>query len=81
MDVKEIVYDSLVFALGVEYDKINTTDTIRDKLGADSLDCVEICMDIEEKFDIEITDDDLLTIKTVGDLVNLIIALRAKKGN
>lgn len=41
-------------------------------LGFDSLDRIEICMDIEKKFDIEISDDEVESVKTVGDVINLL---------
>jgi len=41
-------------------------------LGFDSLDRIEICMDIERKFGIEISDDEVASINTVGDAINLL---------
>ena len=41
-------------------------------LGADSLDIVEISMDIEKEFDIEVLDEDIERIKTLGELEQLI---------
>ena len=51
-----------------------TPDTLfEENLGADSLDIVELSMALEEEFEIgEMGDEDLSSIKTVGDLVNLI---------
>jgi acyl carrier protein len=45
---------------------------IQDDLGADSLDVVDLVMSIEENFDIEIPDEDVENIKTVGDIVKYI---------
>ena len=45
---------------------------IQDDLGADSLDVVDLVMSIEESFDIEIPDEDVENIKTVGDVVKYI---------
>ncbi len=45
---------------------------IQDDLGADSLDVVDLVMSIEESFDIEIPDEDVENIKTVGDIVKYI---------
>jgi acyl carrier protein len=56
--------------LGVE--KAEESDHLINDLGADSLDCVEIVMAIEEKFDIEIPDEDCEQIKTVEDIVSYI---------
>lgn len=47
---------------------------IQDDLGADSLDVVDLVMSIEENFDIEIPDEDVENIKTVGDIVKYIEA-------
>ena len=41
-------------------------------LGADSLDTVELIMEFEKEFDIEIPDEDAQSIKTVGDAINYI---------
>lgn len=43
-----------------------------DDLGADSLDVVDLVMSFEEEFDIEIPDDQVEKIKTVGDIVKFI---------
>ncbi len=66
--VKEIVKEQL----GVQEDVINMDSTFVDDLAADSLDIVELVMDIEEKFEIEIPDEKAETIVTVGDVVNYI---------
>lgn len=50
-----------------------TADTkIAEDLGADSLDVVELLMSIEDEFEIEIPDDKIEQIKTIGDLVDYI---------
>lgn len=61
--VKEIIIDQL----GVK--DIVAADDIRNDLGADSLDFIELTMAIEEEFNIEICDEDAINIKTVGDMV------------
>ena len=66
--VKEIVKEQL----GVQEDAINMESTFVDDLAADSLDIVELVMDIEEEFGIEIPDEKAETIVTVGDVVNYI---------
>ncbi|MEN6463591.1 MAG: acyl carrier protein, partial [Syntrophaceae bacterium] len=47
-----------------------------DDLGADSLDIVELIMAMEENFGIEITDDELLKIRTVRDAIDFIVRKR-----
>lgn len=43
-----------------------------DEMGADSLDCIEICMDIEDKISIQISDLEISSIKTVQDIYDLV---------
>ena len=66
--VKEVVIDKL----GVEDDKIVSEASFVDDLGADSLDTVELIMQLEEEFGIEIPDDAAETIQTFGDAVKFI---------
>ena len=66
--VKEVIVDKL----GVEEDKIETSSSFVDDLGADSLDTVELIMQLEEEFGIEIPDEDAENITTVGSAVDYI---------
>lgn len=66
--VKKIIVDQL----DVEEDKVTEAASITDDLGADSLDVVDLVMSFEEEFDIEIPDDQVEKIKTVGDIVKFI---------
>lgn len=66
--VKKIIVDQL----DVEEDKVTESASITDDLGADSLDVVDLVMSFEEEFDIEIPDDQVEKIKTVGDIVKFI---------
>ncbi len=66
--VKEIIVDQL----NVEADKVTAGANIQDDLGADSLDVVDLVMSLEEEFDIEIPDEAVEGIKTVGDIVKYI---------
>ena len=68
--VKEIIIDQL----DVEEDKVTAEASITEDLGADSLDVVDLVMSIEESFDIEIPDEEVENIKTVGDIVKFIEA-------
>ena len=66
--IKEIVIDKL----GVEEAKVTVDAKFIDDLGADSLDTVELIMQFEEEFSIEIPDDDaenLLSIKQAVDYI------------
>mgnify|MGYP000769541500 FL=1 len=62
----------IVDQLDVEEDKVTEAASITDDLGADSLDVVDLVMSFEEEFDIEIPDDQVEKIKTVGDIVKFI---------
>ena len=66
--VKEVVIDKL----GVEDDKIVSKASFVDDLGADSLDTVELIMQLEEEFGIEIPDEDAEKITTVQAAVDYI---------
>ncbi|HHW46298.1 MAG TPA: acyl carrier protein [Clostridiales bacterium] len=58
--------------LDVEEDQITMETNIEEDLGADSLDMVDLLMSIEDEFDIEVPDEDIENIKTVGDIVQYI---------
>tara|TARA_B100001989_G_scaffold251248_1_gene230048 strand:+ start:200 stop:430 length:231 start_codon:yes stop_codon:yes gene_type:complete len=64
--VKDIIIDKL----GVEEEKISNEASFVDDLGADSLDTVELIMQLEEEFGIEIPDDDAEKITTVQAAVD-----------
>ncbi len=56
----------------VEEDSITADTSIADDLGADSLDVVDLLMSIEDEFEIEVPDEEIDNIKTVGELVRYI---------
>lgn len=56
----------------VEEDSLKLDTDLQDDLGADSLDVVDLLMSIEDEFEIEIPDEEIENIRTVGDLVNYI---------
>jgi acyl carrier protein len=60
--------------LGVEADQVVPEASILDDLGADSLDVVELVMALEEEFDIEVPDQDVEGIRTVGDVETYVVA-------
>lgn len=63
--------------LSIPAENVTTESTFKD-LGADSLDIVEIIMNFEETFGIEIKDEDAEKIQTIGHAVDLIHASRTK---
>ena len=66
--LKNIVVDQL----GVNEENVTMEATFVDDLAADSLDIVELVMNIEEEFDLEIPDSDAEKIVTIGDVVKYI---------
>ncbi|MCG7334083.1 acyl carrier protein [Sporosarcina sp. ACRSM] len=72
--VLERVTKVIVDRLGVDESEIKLEASFRDDLGADSLDVVELVMELEDEFDTEISDDDAEKIATVGDAVSYIEA-------
>ena len=56
----------------VEEDAITPETNIADDLGADSLDVVDMLMSLEDEFDVEIPDEMLPKIKTVGDIMQFL---------
>ena len=68
--VKEVIIDKL----GVEEDKIVPEASFVDDLGADSLDTVELIMQLEEEFGIEIPDEEAEKMTTVNSVVDYIEA-------
>src|SRR5690606_33469959 len=72
--VLERVADIVAEQLGVDKDKISPETSFVNDLGADSLDTVELVMELEEEFDINIPDDAAEKIQTVGQAVKYIEA-------
>jgi acyl carrier protein len=67
--VEERVVDIVAEQLGVDKDKIKPESNFVNDLGADSLDTVELVMELEEEFDINIADDAAEKIQTVGEAI------------
>jgi acyl carrier protein len=67
-EVKEVVVEQL----SVNADEVKEESKFVEDLGADSLDVVELVMALEEKFDIEIPDEDAEKIATVSDAIAFI---------
>mgnify|MGYP003143421752 CR=1 FL=1 len=69
--IKQIIADHL----DLDVDNISSDKHIMNDLGADSLDTVEIVMQLEEEFDIDIPDADAETLETVGHIEKYIEGL------
>ncbi|BDD86724.1 acyl carrier protein [Desulfofustis limnaeus] len=76
MAIDQEMIDIIVEQLSVEKEKVVPQASFVDDLGADSLDLVELIMAMEEKFDIEIPDEDAEKIVTVQDAINYVGKLK-----
>ena len=71
-DVSEKVKVIIVDKLGVDESEVTNEASFINDLGADSLDTVELIMEFEKEFDIQIPDDKAEAIATVGNAVSFI---------
>ncbi len=71
-DTLERVRKVTVEQLGVKAEEVVEAASFTEDLGADSLDVVELVMALEDEFSIDIPDDDVNAMKTVGDAVRYI---------
>jgi acyl carrier protein len=72
-DVFERLKSIFADKLGVDIVEVTKESNIAKDLGADSLDQVELVMEVEKEFNIQIPDDEVEKIKTVGQAFDLII--------
>ena len=63
------VKDIIEKELGVEREKLTAEASFIEELGADSLDIVELVMEFEKEFNIDIPDEDAEKLRTVGDAI------------
>jgi acyl carrier protein len=68
-DVEAKVKEIIMNKLGVEASQVTTEASFTNDLGADSLDTVELVMEFEKAFNLQIPDEDAEKISTVGDAV------------
>jgi acyl carrier protein len=75
---KEEVFDQikamLVDQLGVDEEDVKMEASFQDDLDADSLDLVELIMEMEDKFGVKISDEEAQTIRTVSEAVEFVSA-------
>ena len=71
-NIAEKVTQIIVDKLGVDTSEINNEASFTNDLGADSLDTVELIMEFEKEFDIQIPDDQAENIATVGQAISYI---------
>lgn len=79
-DPKEIekqVIEVVCEQMSVSEEKVRAETSFIDDLGADSLDTVELVMELEDRFELTIPEEDAKKIQTVGDAVNFIVSQKA----
>ena len=70
-DVRRIVAEQV----GVPAEQIRETDELENDLGCDSLTQIEITMELEEQFDIQVSDEVMEKVRTVGDVVDGVVTI------
>ncbi len=69
-----MIFDKIKKAIadqtGIDADSISLESSFREDLNIDSIDLVELIMQLEEEYDVEFDDDQAEKLKTVGDVVN-----------
>jgi acyl carrier protein len=76
VEVKKIIEEKL----GVNTEQVKAEASFIDDLGADSLDQVELVMDFEDKFEVDIPDEDAEKMRTVGEAVDYLKGRLAEQG-
>jgi acyl carrier protein len=71
-NVEKTIYDGLV-ELGTERDDLSREATL-EALDVDSLDLVELAQIVEDEYGVELKGDDVKDVKTVGDVIDLVVA-------
>lgn len=80
MSVEQRVIEIVSEHLAVAKDSVQRSSSFIEDIGADSLDIVELVMELEEEFDIQIPDDQAEKIRTVGEAIDYIEAKVQEKG-
>jgi acyl carrier protein len=70
--VEQVIFDGLV-EVGAERDEVSRDATF-ESLDVDSLDLVEVSQIVEDEFGVELEGDDVKDLKTVGEVIDLVVA-------
>lgn len=70
--VLERIVEILAEQLSIDADKITADSLFEEDLDADSLDIIDLVMSIEDEFQLEVPDEIIESMKSVGDIVNFI---------
>ncbi|MSO58103.1 MAG: acyl carrier protein [Thermoleophilia bacterium] len=73
-DVLERLTPAIVEKLGVDESQVTEEASFSEHLGADSLDLVELIMELEDQFGLKIPDEDAQALTTVGEAVDYVVA-------
>lgn len=74
--MEEKIIELIAEKLCKKKEQVTMTSRLVEDLGADSLDVVELIMSFEDEFGVSLPDEDIATMKTVGDIVNYINKLK-----
>ena len=66
------IRDVVVKKFKVQPENVNAATRLREDLNVDSLDAVELIMELEDTFNVKISDDEAQKLKTIGDIVSFI---------
>ncbi|WP_323722326.1 acyl carrier protein [Candidatus Fokinia crypta] len=77
-DIQQSVYMIIAEKSGFSVEKMNDELNLKEEIKVDSLTSVELVMALEEKFRIEISDESMQKVETVGDVIKIVEALVAE---
>lgn len=73
-DILKKVTEIVIYQLGTDREQATPTASMVDDLAADSLDCIELLIALEEEFGISIPEEDAEKLKTINDAVDYLIS-------
>lgn len=70
--MKERILEIIAEQFNIDVNELNEDMNFQDDLNADSIELVELVMTIEEEFEIEVSEEDLENLKTIGDVIDYV---------